>query len=211
MTGFDVAQVYMALKAHYSSGSYDFFKYNGRVKWLNPDRFEHHKDKWQFHKLSKLYPDREACTFFIASNFFESGDVWIRTLFTEDAKNIYLEKLRIKESLEYLVMQDVEKIRTGMLLTSEQKLSRIPEFKDYLTVKDGQNPALLNLAYHNELPKETIVALNAAIGFLPVWEKKIADSIIFPSFKHRCLAYEPFLKINVKSLREKLRMELTNT
>jgi hypothetical protein len=195
MTGFDVAQVYMALKAHYSPGTYDFFKYQGKVKWLTPQRFETHKDKWQFHKFSKLYPDRDTCIFFLASNFFEVGDVWIRTLFTEEAKNIYTEKLRVKESLEYLVMQDVQ--------------AMTPIFKDYLAVKNGQNPMLLNMAYRNEVLKETIVALNAAIGFLPVWEKKMTDTIVFPTFKHRCLAYEPFLQINVKSLREKLKIHLT--
>lgn len=195
MTGFDVAHIYMALKAHFSPGTYNFFKYQGKVKWLTPQRFETHKDKWQFHKLSKLYPDRESCILFIAANFFEVGDVWIRTLFTEESKTIYLEKLRIKESLEYLVMQDLTPIASN--------------FKAYLTVQDGKNPSLLDMVYHGTIQKETLIALNAAIGFLPVWEKKLTDKIIFPTLKHRCLAYEPFLQINVKNLREKIKSELT--
>jgi len=188
----------MSLKLHFTPGlTYDFFKYQGKVKWLTPVMFEVRKDRWFFHKLSKLYSDPDQCAFFLASNFFGGNTTWVRDLLGEEAKSVYLEKLRVKESLEYLVWNDVD--------------AMLPDFKDYLTVRDGENPMLLNMAYQGEVEKETLVALNAVIGFLPIWEKKITDTILFPTFKHKCLAYEPFLGIDKKKLRETLKMRLTNT
>lgn len=198
MTGYEACKMHMALKLHFDpSSQYDFFKYEGRIKWLTLEKFDLRTDRWFFHKLSKLYPDNTTCLFFLASNFFEQHKVaWVRDLLGEEAKDIYLEKLRVKESLEYLVWGDVDPL--------------LPNIKSYLTVSDGQNPSLLDMVYHGVIQKETIVVLNAAMGFLPIWEKKIADTILFPPFKHRCLAYQPFLNINVKKFRETLKMRLTN-
>jgi hypothetical protein len=187
----------MALKLHFDpSSKYDFFHYEGRIKWLTPEKFDLRPDRWFFHKLSKLYSDNTTCLFFLASNFFDGTTTWVRDMLGEEAKSVYLEKLRIKESLEYLVLQDVD--------------AMMPNLKDYLSVHNGENPLLLNMAYRGEVEKETVVALNAAIGFLPIWEKKITDTILFPPFKHRCLAYQPFLNINVKKFRETLKTKLTN-
>lgn len=196
MTGYEACKMYMALKLHFDASSkYDFFKYEGRIKWLTPEKFDLRPDRWFFHKLSKLYFDNTTCLFFLAANFFDGQTTWVRDLLGEEAKTIYLEKLRIKESLEYLVMQDVD--------------AMLPDIKSYLMVQDGENPILLNMAYRGEVEKETVVALNAAMEFLPVWEKKITDTILFPPFKHHCLAYQPFLNINVKKFRETLKMKLT--
>jgi T4 gene Gp59 loader of gp41 DNA helicase len=197
LSGYEACRLYMALKLHFEVGPYDFFRYNGKIKWLTPSKFELRKDRWFFHKLSKRYPDPDTCTFFLASNFFDGTTTWVRDLLGEEAKSVYLEKLRVKESLMYLVLQDVD--------------AMLPNFKDYLSVHNGENPLLLNMAYQGEVEKETVVALNAAIGFLPIWEKKITDTILFPTFKHKCLAYEPFLGIDKKKFRETLKMRLTNT
>lgn len=198
MTGYEACKMYMALKLHFDpSSKYDFFKYEGRIKWLTPEKFDLRKDKWFFHKLAKLYTDNTECLFFLAANFFEQERVtWVRDLLGEEARSVYLERLRVKESLEYLVMQDVD--------------AMAGEIKFYLKVENGENPVLLNMVYRGEVEKETLVALNSVIGFLPIWEKKLSDTILFPPFKHRCLAYEPFLGINKKKFRETLKMRLTN-
>jgi len=162
----------------------------------NPEKFDLRKDRYFFHKLVRKYPTKDELMFFLAANFFSRKVVWVRDLLTEEAHETYLERLKIKESLEYLVMQDVE--------------AMCPDFKMYLSVTNGENPLLLNMALRGEVEKETIVALDAAIGFLPVWEQKINDTIIFPDFKHKCLRYAPFLGINVKKFRTLLKSRLTH-
>lgn len=199
--------MYMSLKLHFDPASqYDFFKYEGRIKWLTPEKFDLRSDRWFFHKLSKLYSDNTTCLFFLASNFFEQQKVvWVRDLLDEEAKAIYLEKLRIKESLMYLVNEDID-----MTLTNPDGKLTVRAIQDALKITDGEYPPLLTAAIQGSIHKETLIALNAAMQFLPVWEKKITDTILFPPFKHRSLAYEPFLCIDKKKFRETLKMKLTN-
>jgi len=206
MTGFEACKMYMALKLHFDPASkYDFFHYEGRIKWLTPEKFDLRKDKWFFHKLAKLYSDNTTCLFFLASNFFEQERVtWVRDLLGEEAKSVYLEKLRVKESLMYLVNEDLD-----MTLADAGHELTLQDMKDALRVNDGEYPTLLTAAIQGTIDKEALVPLNAAMGFLPIWEKKITDTIIFPAFKHRCLAYQPFLNIDVKKFREALKQRLT--
>lgn len=197
MTGYDGFVLYLGLKLHFSPGKYDFFKYCGRVK-TNPAQFDLRKDRYFFHKLVRKYPTKDELTFFLASNFFSRKVVWIRDLLTEEAHETYLERLRIKESLEYIVTGDF-----GFLFEGD--------FKPLLKVVDGQNPPLLMLATRGDIHTETFIVLNAAIGFLPVWETKIADTILFPDFKHKCERYQPFLRIDVKKFQKMLKERLTKT
>jgi hypothetical protein len=196
-SGYDVCVMYTALKLHFTPGTYDYFKYHGKIKSITPQNFDNRKDKWFFHKISKLYSDTDELVFFMAANFLGRPVVWVRDLLTEESREIYLDRKRIQESLEYLVVQDIEKLGDAV------------QFKSLLQVSDGQIPPLMNLALQGEIMLETLIVLNAMIGFFPIWEKKIADTIIFPTFKHRCERYAPFLKIDAKKFRRLLLSRLT--
>jgi len=199
--------MYMALKHHFDpSSSYDFFKYEGRLRWLTPQKYELRPDKWFCHGLSKLYPDNATCLFFLASNFFEGNTTWVRDLLSEESKIIFQDKLKIKESLEYEVTQDL-----NIALAGPDGTLTTQALKDALRVVKGRHPTLLTGALQGSIRKETLIVLNSLIGFLPVWEKKISDTILFPPFKHKCVSYEPFLCIDKKKFQQSFRMRLTNT
>lgn len=204
LTGFEACVMYTALKIHFTPGTYDYFKYNGKVKNITPANYETRKDRWFFHKLAKVHPDKDECAFFIAANFFERDSLWVRDLLAEEAEEIAREKLRIKESLMYLVCEDIE-----MTLADSTGTLTVDALKDALKITDGDYPALLRAASQGSIHKETLVVLNAAIGFLPLWHKKLTDTILFPTFAHKCTAYQPFLGIDVKKVRETLKMKLT--
>lgn len=206
MTGYEACMMHMALKLHFDpSSSYDFFKYEGRIKWLTPEKFDLRSDRWFFHKLSKLYSDNTTCLFFLAANFFHQQKVtWVRDLLGEEARGIYLEKLRVKESLEYIVTGDLVRLLPHTHINPQDT------FKQLVKVIDGEPPELLTLAVQGDIAVETVIALNTVIDFFSVWEKKMCDTILFPAYKHRCLAYAPFLGIHKKNFREMLKIRLTS-
>jgi hypothetical protein len=195
--------MYTALKLHFTPGTYDFFKYHGKVKNITPQNFETRKDRWFFHKLSKVHSDESECAFFIAANMFQRDKLWVRDLLGNEAEDIYREKLRVKESLHYIMTGDL-----AYLISHES--SAVEQMKEIVRVGDGQAPRLLEMAQQRDIAVETLIALNTAINFLPVWEKKLNDTILFPVFKHKCLAYEPFLGIDKKKVRELVKSKLTN-
>ena len=52
--GFDSYQLYLGVKLHFNSESYDFVKYNGKVKADLPS-FLKRNDRFHFGKLARLY------------------------------------------------------------------------------------------------------------------------------------------------------------
>jgi len=122
----------------------------------------------------------------------------VRELLSEEAKNIYLERKRIHESLDYIVTGDI-----GYLFEND--------FSAVFKIKDGGHPPLLRMALQGDIYKETLIVLNSVMGFFPVWEKKVADTIIFPTFKHKCVRYAPFLNIDKPKFKGMLLSKLEAT
>ena len=61
MEPFEVYQKYLALRTHFKSDSYDYFRYHGKLKG-NRDKFETRKDKYHFYKLSKMKIQQKKMT-----------------------------------------------------------------------------------------------------------------------------------------------------
>lgn len=202
-TGYEVCVLYTAIKLHFDhKNPYDFFKFGGRIKNINHQNYELRNDKWYFHKISKVHSDYNECAFFIATNFFDRKSLWAKDLLLQDSEDIYRERLRIKESLTYILSEDLDH------LLSCSVGDKTAQMKAILKV-DDESPLLLERAQHGDIAVESLIALNSVMNFLPVWEKKLHDTILFPAFKHKCLAYEPFLEINRKKVVETLKMKLT--
>lgn len=187
MTPFEAYKKFLALKNHFT-GSYDYFKYQGKVS-ASSDSFERRKDKYHFYKLSK-HKDPER---YLISNFVNRDLQWIGELFNDESESTYIQYIKKIESLTYNFTNDLEN-----LLTS---------FDENVIVKEGQHPYLLKLYLRKQVSIETLVILNDVFNFFPYWNKKIADTIIWPSVYKKCQKYKPFLQYDIfkckKILREK--------
>ena len=73
MTEFDAYRQFLALKLHFTSNSYDYFKYNGKCN-VTVSSFNKRREKFFFKKLSREYNSEELVDFLV-SNF--SGAEWI--------------------------------------------------------------------------------------------------------------------------------------
>ena len=195
-SGFETWLLYTGLKLHFDLGKYDFFKFKGHVRHITRENFEHRNDRYFFHKLGKLYDDEDTLKFFFAANFYEAEYTWVRDLLGPEAKDIYLNRLGVKENLDNLVMGDINYLFEH-------------DFAGALKVVGGQYPRLLTMAQQGSIQEETLIVLNAAMQFLPIWAEKISDTVLFPSIQHRVIRYAPFLEIDVLKYRKLLREKFT--
>jgi hypothetical protein len=62
-----------------------------------------------------------------------------------------------------------------------------------LKVEDGQYPILLQAVMTQDVSIETVAIMNDMMNFFPMWEKKINDDIIWPSWKMKIEKYTPFI------------------
>ena len=185
MTPFDAYKLFLAIKAHFTNPSYDFFKYNGKVN-ANLDSFNRRRDKFHFAKLAK---HKDPLGYLVAQ--YVSGDFtgWVGDLFTDDAERLYIQYLARQQSLTYNFQSDLDKLEDGF----------IARFK----CKNGQHPEALVMFRRGNISIETFTILNDLLKFFPLWDIRIDDTVLWPSIRERCLKYRPFLhydKAKIKSI-----------
>ena len=192
--GYEAFTLYHGLKLHFS-GKYDFIKYNGKTN-VNKDQFMLRKDKYSFYKLSRKYKREELFGFYI-SNFLINTNIWVGDLMQDDADQEYKKWLKTQQSLSYIFDQNLNHLF---------ELVEMPE--DMLKVVDGQYPLLYNEYLQGKVNMEMIIILNDIMNFFPMWQKKVADDIVFPDFITKCEKYKPFLNYDKAKFRNKIKEKI---
>jgi hypothetical protein len=192
-TGYAAFAMYNSLKLHFTSTSYDYFKYHGKTN-VSAVTFLKRKDKYSFYKLSRKYGVEELRDFYVA-NFLE-GDKWVGDM-TKDGEEIYKKWQKTQQSLTYTFENDI------MYLLSN---GGTPD--EMLEVKPNGYPTLMKMVQLKQVSLETLVILNDIMNFFPMWEKKIDDDIIWPDFKLKCVKYTPFLNYDKVKFKELLKEKI---
>ena len=181
MTGYEAFCLYESLKLHFTKESYDFFKYNGKTN-VSVTAFENRKDKYHFYKLSRKFSQKDDLVSFIISNLIEKETLWVGDLLIEDADNRYRQRQKSIQSLSYIFENDCRKV-----------FENVSDPNDVIKVEDGDYPRLLTMALRKEIQIETLCLLAKILGFLPMWNKKITDTIRWPEYHKKLIKYAAFL------------------
>lgn len=192
--GFAIYQLYNALRLHFTTKSYDYFKYHGKTN-VSKESFLQNKSKYQFYRLSRKYSLEEAKEFFVA-NFLEDRAHWVGEMLSGEAEESYNRWRTTRQALTYNFTSDIMSLfeRYG---TDEM-----------LRVPTSGYPKLLSDAMSNKIRIETLIILNDLLNFFPMWEKKIDDDIMWPTFKNKCLKYAPFMEYDKKKFKDLLIKEI---
>lgn len=185
MTGYEAFGLYESLKIHFSKDSYDFFKYNGKTN-VSVTAFENRKDKYHFYKLSRKYTNRDDLINFIVANLVEKDNLWVGDLLNDSAEVNFRKHQKIIQSLSYTFENDCREVFDGLDNPNEA-----------LIVSDGDYPILLRKSLRKEIEIETLCILANILGFLPAWDKKIADTIRWPDYRRKLVKYAAFLPKDV--------------
>ena len=182
MTGFEVYKMYLALKLHFTSDTYDYFQYGGNAK-ASQVSFDQRKDKLFFVKLSRKFKDFELREFFVA-NFISEDKVYPATLVREGAKN-YSDYIKRKESLSYHFKEDVA--------TLHDTHNR---FDDLFKV-EGVHPPLLKSFLGGRICLETLTIFNKLFQYVPQFDKIIKEEIVWKPLRNKVVKYDPFLPVDL--------------
>jgi len=197
MTGYETYILFNALKLHFTTEKFDFFKYNGKVK-TTTEQFENRKDKYHFYKLSRKHEKRDDMLQYIVYNFIEKDNVWIGELLTEESNQRYQKHKKILQSLSYNFESDCKKL-----------FGDVTNPNDLIKVKDGY-PKLLTMALQRDIEIETFCLLNSILNFVPMWSEKIQDTIYWPEFRKKVLKFAAFLPRDVVKYRLILNKAIGN-
>ena len=195
VTPFEVYQKYLSLKQHFNKKEYDYFKFNGKVR-ANESSFERRKDKHHFVRLSKIYKDEELTNFFV-SNFLKTKSLWVGNAVAPEGWQNYVKwKARI-QGLSYVFECEIDPL-----------FQAYEEFNIIFNVEDGQHPPLVRHVIAEEVSLETFIILNSILRFIPVFNEKIQETIMWPDLYSMCNKYAPFLNVNKQKYVDILRKQV---
>lgn len=194
-SGFSAFAIFNAIKLHFVSDSYDFFKYNGKSN-VNKENFANRKDKYSFYKLSRKYRNQDLINYYVA-NFLVKDVSWIGEITGPEGEENYRMWQKRNQSLNYRFKQDIIHLMDKVSVSS-----------DMLKVVDGQYPVLLNEVMQGTVCIETLSILNNMMGFFEMWNRKISDTIIWPTWKRKCEKYVPFIQYEEVKYKETFKEAL---
>lgn len=184
ITGYETFALYQSIKLHFSTDSYDFFKYGGKSK-VSVDSFENRKDKYFFYKLSRRLQSKDELIDFLVANFVQDDNCWVGNLLEDSSELTYRERQKVLQSISYTFQNDCEKL-----------FQNIDNPNEILQSEDGDYPKLLKMTLQKQIQIETFCILNTLLNFIPKWESRITDTIRWPQYKRKVIKYSPFVKFD---------------
>lgn len=180
-TGFAAFALYNAMKLHFTSDSYDYFKYHGKTN-ISKQSFSTNKNKYHFYRLSRKYSIQELKDLYLA-NFINGKGDWIGEITGPEGEENYIRWQKINQALTYTFENDI------MYL-----LDKVDKPDDLLLVKSNEFPKLLQYLMSGNISIETVIILNDIMEFIPMWNKQIYDDIVWPSWHRIIKKYTPFIQ-----------------
>ena len=181
MSGIEVYRLYLSLKLHFTTDTFDYFKYGNAAK-ASQHSFDSRRDKFFFVKLSRTFKEDELREFFVA-NMIVEDKVYPATLVREGAKN-YQEYIKRKQSLAYNFKEDV------------MTLHDISQKFDKLFIIEGVHPPLLKAHLGGKISIATLAIFNKIFQYVGNFDKDIKEDIVWKPLRNRVVKYEPFISID---------------
>ena len=187
MTSYDAYKLYLAIKLHFTTPNYDFFKHNAKVN-SSLNTFLKRNDRFFFHKLGTKYGDKLQD--YYVSNFVDKPKTWVGDLVRSDGDTIYNKWRKYNESFSYNFRNDC------VLLRNVIDGDNI-RFDDVFSVVNGQHPRLLRLLLSGKIAIQSVIIFDKILSFISNWDKEIKETIIWPEKSFKITKLRPFINVNI--------------
>tara|TARA_Y100000034_G_scaffold87336_1_gene104759 strand:- start:3048 stop:3659 length:612 start_codon:yes stop_codon:yes gene_type:complete len=174
-------QTFQAIKMHFTTDSYDYFKYNGKIRTGD---LEAKKDKWNYVKLARNHGDHLVN--FLVANFVSRDNIkWSGDVVGSEAERTYQEWQKRTEAMSYIFTQELQKVFSEVI-------ERKTKIKSLFESIDSEPPLLLTFYQWGTISLETLIILGDLLEFFGEWDKQ-EDEYIWPDIKTKINNYRPFL------------------
>jgi len=191
MEAIDAYKIYLGIKNHFTLDKYDYIKYNRKVN-VSYDSFLKRRDKIFFAKLGnrkdKYWED------FLVANMIHDPKIWVGELLSDECENRYKEWVKKKQSLTYVFTNEMSFIDGW----------NAEEINSWFGVNHGDHPNIIKKYLRGEISLETLTILNAIMGFITKYDKKITDPV-YKGVSQLCKKYQPFLEFDMPKMKNILK------
>tara|TARA_Y100000361_G_scaffold11213_1_gene8977 strand:- start:35 stop:634 length:600 start_codon:yes stop_codon:yes gene_type:complete len=187
MTSYDAYKLYLAIKLHFTTANYDYFKHNAKVN-SSLNAFLKRNDRFFFHKLATKYGDE--LMYYYVSNFVDRPKTWVGDLVRADGDTIYNKWKKYNESFSYNFRNDCVLVRNVIDGNNIR-------FDDVFSVDSGQHPRLLRLLLSGKVSIQSVIIFDKILSFISRWDKEIKETIIWPEKSFKITKLRPFINVNI--------------
>lgn|SRR5574344_1117639 len=191
---------YCAIKAHFSTESYDYIKYNKKIK-ISRSAYIKRKDKMFFDYLSKKLCESDN-TYFFVSQFIEDNSLWVGDILfeKEDSEKRYKSWMNRISMLYDNYSHDMFTLQTYGLSWSEL----------LITSNGIDHPYIFKLLSQRRINPETYTILDNLFNFIDINCKKLQNDTIFTTSNLKFKKYKSFLYVSLKKIAEITPKQLTS-
>lgn len=200
ISAFEAYNLFLALKNHFHTESYDYFKYSGKLN-ASARSFLVKKDRICFEEASRHY-EKEELIDLIISNILVGRNWFINIVRdeVEEAEVVWKEYVKRRESFTYMFSQDLDRL-----------LDQVQEPRELFQIKRGSYPEILIQYMNRNVPLETLAALDKIVSFSAVFDKKLGkDDVLWQPMRLLIRKYKPFLKYDENKILKIVREKLLN-
>ena len=190
LSAFDTFCMFMALKNHFTTESYDFVKYKGKVRFTQ-ETFLSNRDKLLYQKLSRVCDENDMLDYMIAT--FIADKKWVRDFLDEEAKDRFTEYRKRNQSLGYMFGNELDRLF----------LLQAPE----LAFKPTGNYALpIRMYMQGDMSLETFALLSKYLGLAESYDAKYGkDDIVWGRMSMLIRKFTSFLVCDDKKMKSILK------
>jgi len=177
---------FLALKKHFTTDNYDYFKYNGKVR-ANYETFMSRNDAYSFAKLAK----KDDPQGLILSNLLINKNIWVRDLLDSEGEARYTNWRKRIESLGYIFKSELAHLND--------------EYKQNFISRDGQHPLVMTLLLQKKISLETFTILAFITNIFSYWSEKVVDKHVSFDIINKSRKYKPFLEYDEQRFKDMVR------
>lgn len=186
MSAFEVFRTYVAIKTHFTTDRYDYFRYGNNLNRVTPESFNKRNDIYFFERLGTQYKEKDIVEFFV-SNFIVNSNFYIKNM---DSENL-MEWRRRQQSISYLFKTDLENI------TNE-----CGTLNNALQCQRGTHSKALRMFLGGHIMLETLVMLNRLTKFANRYDNIIGDDVIWKRMSKTLKKYDPFVTFDTSKAKK---------
>lgn len=184
MEPFDVYKLYLALKLHFTTDSYDITKHKGAVRGKK-ETFLKRKDLTSIRKLARDYKKKEIIDLLIAN--FVSGNKW-GGIFDEQCLDNYKKHLTKKSRMLYNLDVDLDNI-----------LFRMEKDNIKSATNEGTHPLIFRMYMGGDIQIETFVIIEKLYPFV----EDYANDFVLEDTCRLVRKYKPFVQFDKDNVKQR--------
>jgi hypothetical protein len=181
MDGFDGYKLFVGIRNHFTTDSYDFVKYQGKTK-VTYAAYAKRKDLHRFEKLAR----QSNAKMLLVSSFIE-GCHWINDIVGDKGYDAMIKHQKYLEATAYNFKNELQDL--------PQPLGNL------VGCKDG-TPKLAQLYFQKKVSLETLVLIDNLVDFVSIWrDNQSSDPLISALIKTIC-KYRPFVEYDKEKIKQ---------